>query len=184
MHERPHGFVVWVLGPAVAFDLDARNAFARLIAAGHVGACWPATRGHPRIEGASSARRWAWSSTPSARCTTGTTTTWTPSTRGARPGPSPRPWRTAASPTASCGPASRPRALCPGRLHPRRRPPARGSDRQPRGPGSHARADPESDHGHRHGHPAPCHRRGQHDPELRRHPRRGPQAGLLLHRGT
>ncbi len=35
-HERRHGKVVWVLGPAFAFDHDARNAFARLIRGGFV----------------------------------------------------------------------------------------------------------------------------------------------------
>ena len=37
-HECGNGFVAWVLGPAVAFDFDARQAFARLIKAGHVSA--------------------------------------------------------------------------------------------------------------------------------------------------
>lgn len=35
-HERDHGKVVWVMGPAFAFDHDARNAFSRLIAGGYV----------------------------------------------------------------------------------------------------------------------------------------------------
>ena len=35
-HEREHGFVVWVLGPAVSFDYDSRNAMASLIDAGYV----------------------------------------------------------------------------------------------------------------------------------------------------
>ena len=35
-HERDHGKVVWVMGPAFAFDHDARNAFSRLIDAGFV----------------------------------------------------------------------------------------------------------------------------------------------------
>lgn len=35
-HERDHGFVLWVLGPAVVFDHDARNAFVRLVDAGYV----------------------------------------------------------------------------------------------------------------------------------------------------
>jgi lysine-ketoglutarate reductase/saccharopine dehydrogenase-like protein (TIGR00300 family) len=34
--ERQHGFIVWVLGPAVAFDADSRRAMARLIQAGYV----------------------------------------------------------------------------------------------------------------------------------------------------
>ena len=37
-HEREHGRVVWVMGPAFAFDHDARQAFARLIEAGYVDA--------------------------------------------------------------------------------------------------------------------------------------------------
>lgn len=35
-HERSHGAVVWVLGPAVVFDRDAREAFVRIIEAGFV----------------------------------------------------------------------------------------------------------------------------------------------------
>jgi lysine-ketoglutarate reductase/saccharopine dehydrogenase-like protein (TIGR00300 family) len=35
-HEREHGRIVWVMGPAFAFDSDARNAFALLIANGYV----------------------------------------------------------------------------------------------------------------------------------------------------
>ncbi|WP_305045969.1 ornithine cyclodeaminase family domain [Geoalkalibacter sp.] len=35
-HERQAGFVLWVLGPALAFDRDARQAFARLVRAGYV----------------------------------------------------------------------------------------------------------------------------------------------------
>ena len=36
--ERQNGFVVWVLGPAVVFDHDAREAFANLITQGYVDA--------------------------------------------------------------------------------------------------------------------------------------------------
>jgi lysine-ketoglutarate reductase/saccharopine dehydrogenase-like protein (TIGR00300 family) len=35
-HERRSGFVLWVLGPAVVFDRDAREAFVRLIDKGYV----------------------------------------------------------------------------------------------------------------------------------------------------
>jgi len=35
-HEKEHGFIVWVLGPAVVFDQDARNAFVSLIENGYV----------------------------------------------------------------------------------------------------------------------------------------------------
>jgi lysine-ketoglutarate reductase/saccharopine dehydrogenase-like protein (TIGR00300 family) len=34
--EKEHGFIVWVLGPAVVFDRDAREAFAAMIAGGYV----------------------------------------------------------------------------------------------------------------------------------------------------
>ena len=34
--ERKNGFIVWVLGPAVVFDRDARNAFVQLIESGYV----------------------------------------------------------------------------------------------------------------------------------------------------
>lgn len=35
-HEREKGFIIWVLGPAVVFDRDARNAFVALIEKGYV----------------------------------------------------------------------------------------------------------------------------------------------------
>lgn len=35
-HEREAGFVLWVLGPALAFDRDARAAFVRLVRNGYV----------------------------------------------------------------------------------------------------------------------------------------------------
>ncbi len=35
-HERDHGHIVWVLGPAVAFDSDSRDAFSRLVKGGYV----------------------------------------------------------------------------------------------------------------------------------------------------
>ncbi|MBR0085764.1 MAG: hypothetical protein IJL97_04345 [Lachnospiraceae bacterium] len=37
-HERDHGKIVWVLGPAFAFDHDARDAFSKLVANGYVDA--------------------------------------------------------------------------------------------------------------------------------------------------
>ena len=35
-HEREHGYVVWVMGPACAFDSDSRRAFAGLVEEGYV----------------------------------------------------------------------------------------------------------------------------------------------------
>ncbi|MCI9156264.1 MAG: hypothetical protein HFF44_04880 [Lawsonibacter sp.] len=35
-YEREHGYIVWVLGPACAFDADARAAFAALVREGYV----------------------------------------------------------------------------------------------------------------------------------------------------
>jgi lysine-ketoglutarate reductase/saccharopine dehydrogenase-like protein (TIGR00300 family) len=37
-HDRAHGNIVWVLGPAVAFDHDARRAMSGLISSGYVSA--------------------------------------------------------------------------------------------------------------------------------------------------
>ena len=37
-HERDHGKIVWVMGPAFAFDYDARNAMSALIANGYADA--------------------------------------------------------------------------------------------------------------------------------------------------
>lgn len=34
-HDRHHGYIVWVLGPAVVFDRDSRDAMSALIAAGY-----------------------------------------------------------------------------------------------------------------------------------------------------
>jgi lysine-ketoglutarate reductase/saccharopine dehydrogenase-like protein (TIGR00300 family) len=34
-HDRQHGYIVWVLGPAVAFDRDSRDAMTALIEAGY-----------------------------------------------------------------------------------------------------------------------------------------------------
>ena len=35
-HEREHGNILWVMGPACAFDADARAAFAALVRGGYV----------------------------------------------------------------------------------------------------------------------------------------------------
>lgn len=35
-HEKEHGFVTWVLGPACAFDQNSRNAFSALVENGYV----------------------------------------------------------------------------------------------------------------------------------------------------
>ena len=37
-HDRDHGKIIWVMGPAFAFDHDAREAFSKLIANGYVDA--------------------------------------------------------------------------------------------------------------------------------------------------
>ncbi|MDO4478654.1 MAG: hypothetical protein Q4B73_06430 [Lachnospiraceae bacterium] len=37
-HDKDHGKIVWVMGPAFAFDSDARNAFSKLVEAGYVDA--------------------------------------------------------------------------------------------------------------------------------------------------
>lgn len=34
-HDRDHGYIVWVLGPAVAFDMDCRNAMQGLVENGY-----------------------------------------------------------------------------------------------------------------------------------------------------
>ena len=35
-HEKEHGFVTWVLGPACAFDADSRDAFGKLVSGDYV----------------------------------------------------------------------------------------------------------------------------------------------------
>lgn len=35
-HDRDHGKIIWVLGPAFTFDKDARDAFSKMIAGGYV----------------------------------------------------------------------------------------------------------------------------------------------------
>ena len=37
-HEKEHGYVVWVMGPACAFDSDSREAFSKLVMNGYVDA--------------------------------------------------------------------------------------------------------------------------------------------------
>jgi len=37
-HEKENGYVLWVLGPACAFDYEAREAFSKLVAGGYVDA--------------------------------------------------------------------------------------------------------------------------------------------------
>lgn len=37
-YERDHGYILWVMGPAVSFDYDSRNAMAALIHSGYVDA--------------------------------------------------------------------------------------------------------------------------------------------------
>ena len=37
-YEKKHGYVVWVLGPACAFDYEARESFSKLVAGGYVDA--------------------------------------------------------------------------------------------------------------------------------------------------
>ena len=37
-YEKDHGYIVWVMGPAFAFDSDARNAFSKIIAGGYADA--------------------------------------------------------------------------------------------------------------------------------------------------
>jgi hypothetical protein len=43
-HDRKHGSIVWVLGPAVAFDYDARRAMVGLVRNGYVGALFAGKR--------------------------------------------------------------------------------------------------------------------------------------------
>ena len=37
-HEKEHGYITWVLGPACAFDHDSRAAFSKLVQNGYVNA--------------------------------------------------------------------------------------------------------------------------------------------------
>ena len=37
-HERDHGYIVWVMGPACSFDADSRQAFTALVEKGYVNA--------------------------------------------------------------------------------------------------------------------------------------------------
>lgn len=66
-HEKEHGFVTWVLGPACSFDKDSREAFSKLVAGGYV---------HALLAGNARARM----STPRNPGRVAITTTSTPST--------------------------------------------------------------------------------------------------------
>lgn len=80
-HERDHGKVVWVMGPAFAFDHDARNAFSRLIAGGFVHAVLAGNALATMIwRQPTSTLLWGRTSTRRKVSPTGTTTIWTPST--------------------------------------------------------------------------------------------------------
>ena len=58
-YEKEHGRILWVMGPACAFDHDARDAFAALVRAGYVHGLLAgnALPGHPRFGGGLSPHR-------------------------------------------------------------------------------------------------------------------------------
>ncbi len=63
--ERRNGFIVWVLGPAVSFDKDAREAFVAMVERGYVHALLAgnALAVHD-VEGLSLERLWGRTFTP------------------------------------------------------------------------------------------------------------------------
>ena len=164
-HERDHGKVVWVMGPAFAFDHDARDAFARLVEGGYVHAVLAGNAlathdleaayrstalgqniytqesqplGHyNHLDTINAVRRWG--SIPAflkgEHIDNGII--WACEKMGV-----------------------------PYVLHPGRRPPAPGDRQRLRGPGCHARPGPGRYHRHLHGHHPPHHRHRQHDPLL------------------
>ena len=76
-HEREHGKIVWVMGPAFAFDYDARDAFSRIIAGGMFTPCWRATPWPPMTWRAPTwVPPWGRTSIPENICGTATTITW------------------------------------------------------------------------------------------------------------
>ena len=88
-HEREHGNILWVMGPACTFDADARSAFAALVREGFVdGVLGGNALATHDLEAGCRAPPWARTSTPSAASPTATTTTSTPSTTSAAWGPS------------------------------------------------------------------------------------------------
>ncbi|GAB1400672.1 hypothetical protein MASR1M66_21270 [Aminivibrio sp.] len=160
-HEREHGRIVWVLGPAVVFDFDARSAFVSLVRHGYVHAVLAGNalavhdieassfgtalgqhiysrqgqpHGHYNHLDVINAVRGAGSI--AAAIDAGLVADGVMHALHAR------------------------RPLRPGRVHPRRRPPARDHRRRLPGPGPHACRDRRGDHGHRPGHPAALHRHG------------------------
>lgn len=77
-HEREHGNIVWVMGPAFSFDYDARAAMQALVENGYAHGLMAATPWRPTIWRARCyTRRWARTSTPRSLSRTATTTTWT-----------------------------------------------------------------------------------------------------------
>ncbi len=80
-HEREHGYVVWVMGPAFSFNGFSRTAFSKIIEAGYVDAVFAETRWPRTIWRAlTSTRRSARTSRRRRTARSATTTTWTPST--------------------------------------------------------------------------------------------------------
>ena len=80
-YEKEHGRILWVMGPACAFDHDARDAFSALVEGGYVHGLLPET---PLLRTtwrqAICARPWDRISIPSAPYPTATTITWIRST--------------------------------------------------------------------------------------------------------
>ena len=106
-HERQHGKIVWVMGPAFAFDHDARNAFSRLIEGATSTRFWRGTPWPPTTwRRPTSKPPWARTSTPRRASRAATTTTWTPSTGSASTAPFPLSCGRSGSRTASWPPVS------------------------------------------------------------------------------
>ena len=77
-HEREHGNIVWVMGPAFSFDYDARAAMQALVENGYAHGLMAGNARRPTIRRARCyTRRWARTSTPRSLSRTATTTTWT-----------------------------------------------------------------------------------------------------------
>ena len=102
-YEREHGRIVWVMGPAFAFDAGARAAMEAMIGSGY---CHGLLAGNALathdLEAALTTRRWDRTSIPSAPSPTGITTIWMCSTACAAAAPFRSLWRTITSTTASC----------------------------------------------------------------------------------
>ena len=183
-HERDHGNILWVAGPAVSFDHDARNAFSALIANGYVNGLLAgnALATHD-LEGAYLGTALGQDIYTQKHHFNGHYNHLDTINRVRGYGSVARFIEEEKIDNGILQLREIRRALCAGRVHPGRRPAAAGVRQRVRGAGRHAELCAQGHHGHQHGHHAAHHRRGQHDALLPGAAGRHGAQGVFLLRG-